>query len=188
MLFIKRNGSVFDIEYRFSNGKVNYVAFPAVGATWRFDGKDGVVLENGIARMDMRRTDFVVPQGESLQSFLNYLLNPSPDILPFGVASSTGGGTSLEPNLILANYQIQFADKDKVVVFGNPSLTAKLPIITPSNQGYSFLVSGGNYGGTVACWDTPPENNRIIEQTSIYIAPWESAAFVAIDSLVYIIK
>lgn len=110
MYYIKRNTNTWDIEQRLASGYINYITIPKPDSYKRKgDGYQFFLLD--IPIFSTRRTDVVISQGESFDSFLSALLNPSPRIT--GGAGGSGGEVDEKTvEVSVGTYLIDPSDKN----------------------------------------------------------------------------
>jgi hypothetical protein len=157
MFYIKQKSLYWLIEERLYNGYINYINLPAPTSFSR--NRQSVVFTAGTINFSVRRIDVVVPQGESLDSFLSALFNPSPDI------TGGGGGGNIEENEVQVSsgtYFVLATDKN-IVCTGD--CTIVLPLTTTGKFAFRIWAAAGV---TATVKGTSPET--INNETEFIIA------------------
>jgi hypothetical protein len=146
MFWIKRKGSILEMQERHLDGSVDYTNFPIPEYTF----KQGqlVAFTFGVLRFTIDRQNLVVPQGESIESLLVAIQNPSPDI------SGGSGGGNIEENEVQVSsgtYFILSTDKN-IICTGD--CTVVLPLTTSGKFAFRIWALPGV---TVSIKGTAPE-------------------------------
>lgn len=196
MFYIKKYTTYWVIEQRFKNGNIVYHTIP-LPIGYRIDDRY-VILQFAVGSLvtfQMLRTSVVLPQGESLESFLSNLFNPIP--LPYtstqienlsNVVGSTvtdalnnllagGGGGVVESNIIAVNTNYTLLTTDYIAYATASGIGIRLPTIGLI-IGMVYRIFANNNTINVLCDD--PAGDRINGQISISLKKWDSATFRAI--------